>query len=808
MYDSVCAGDVVLDSSVTRINYATYVASGVTSITIPSTTTFIDYQPFTWGNGITAINVDAANPNYKSVGGVLYNKSGTVIKQYPQAKTGSSFTIPSGVTEIGFMAFSCAINLNTLTIPDAVTIADNAYTPNGCNENGISAINVGSGNANYSSIDGVLFNKTATTILAYPHSKPGASYVMPTSVTSIIDQALSSSKDRQLQSITLSPNLTSIGQYSFVGLSLPTLNLPASLTTIAMLGLYNIGAITIDPANTNFIVEDNVLYNFNKTKLVYYPLSDTRKTFTVPDTVTTFESYLVGQMQRLVIGAALTSVGNYNALYSLKYLNIVGDTQADFSNLQLPYLISVNYCGSNVTTLANINARLTAWNNATRVCVTNPAFTFSSSSEVAAVNTAISGYTVTNSGGAIASYSISPDISNTPGLSFDTSTGLISGTPTSIAASQTYTITGTNAAEAATRTFAITVSADEPIDAPAFTLSSSTISATTGVAVSGYTINSTGGAIASYSISPAISNTPGLSFSTATGLISGTPTTAASAATYTITATNATSPAATRTFTITVNAPTIVYIPPTPVPFLRTVTPPKMNLKDGKLICTSGTHNIGYTVNGVVETSSIKSLSTATYTYNLEINGVTENSLTVTTAANKATWNIPTATVGSLISCSVSVSTNSLTRLEMSTDNSTGVNIERLKQTNAISEAEAIYKAVIKANSKTYSKALAENRIKWIRKIAAIRANHDVTTDRIKASGGSKMKTDATTAFNVMAAAKAKSNTDYSTSKRELLASKNAFNKITLNATTATIAKANAEYGAFIESIGYGVLTP
>jgi hypothetical protein len=86
--------------------------------------------------------------------------------------------------------------------------------------------------------------------------------------------------------------------------------------------------------------------------------------------------------------------------------------------------------------------------------------------------------------------------------------------------------------------------------APAITLSSISETANAASAVAGYTINSTGGAIASYSISPAVSN--GLSFSTTTGLISGTPTAQASAVTYTITATNATSTAS-ATFTLTVN---------------------------------------------------------------------------------------------------------------------------------------------------------------------------------------------------------------------------------------------------------------
>ena len=73
------------------------------------------------------------------------------------------------------------------------------------------------------------------------------------------------------------------------------------------------------------------------------------------------------------------------------------------------------------------------------------------------------------------------------------------------------------------------------------------------MAIAGYTITSTGGTIASYAISPAAPT--GLSFSTSTGLLTGTPTAVQSATAYTITATNATSTASV-TFTLTVTAAT------------------------------------------------------------------------------------------------------------------------------------------------------------------------------------------------------------------------------------------------------------
>jgi hypothetical protein len=86
-----------------------------------------------------------------------------------------------------------------------------------------------------------------------------------------------------------------------------------------------------------------------------------------------------------------------------------------------------------------------------------PAFTISSASESKTVNTAIAGYTISSTGGTIASYSISP--AAPAGTTFNTTTGILSGTPTSVAPATAYTITATNAAGPATQTFTLTVTA-------------------------------------------------------------------------------------------------------------------------------------------------------------------------------------------------------------------------------------------------------------------------------------------------------------------------------------------------------------
>ena len=91
------------------------------------------------------------------------------------------------------------------------------------------------------------------------------------------------------------------------------------------------------------------------------------------------------------------------------------------------------------------------------VTLAGPAFTLSSSSESKAQNTAIAGYTISSTGGMIAGYTISPAAPT--GLTFNTSTGLLSGTPTTVQTLTVYTITATNATSTATQTFNLTVTA-------------------------------------------------------------------------------------------------------------------------------------------------------------------------------------------------------------------------------------------------------------------------------------------------------------------------------------------------------------
>jgi len=134
-----------------------------------------------------------------------------------------------------------------------------------------------------------------------------------------------------------------------------------------------------------------------------------------------------------------------------------------------------------------------------------------------------------------------------PGLTFDYTTGTISGTPTTVFSSTTYTITAYNASGTAS-TATITLSSGANASAPTISYSPSVNVYTTGTA---YTLApTTTGSPTSFSISPAFAGNGTFKFNS-DGSFSGTPSTVTAAAVYTITAKNAAGLTATTTVSLT-----------------------------------------------------------------------------------------------------------------------------------------------------------------------------------------------------------------------------------------------------------------
>lgn len=455
----MCTGDVVLDESVTTLNYVGFV-SKAKSITIPSTTLKIEVQAFV-SSELVSINVDNANPNYKSDDGVLYSKDGKTLILYPTNKSGESFSVPSGVTKVSPYAFGCLINLKTLVLPDSVSDVVLLGAINGCGDNSLVSYSVGSENSSLSTIDGVLFNKNATLQIAFPKSKPGSNYDMLNSVTEI--QSTSFGNNQNLKTIKLSENLEYITPYSFNGLNLETLNIPASVKEIGDLGLDSTKAITLDPKNKNFQLKDGNLYNADLTSLIVYFHNDAVTSYTFPNSITSFRNHIFGNadarnLVRITINTALVDNGVVNA--PIKFLNLGNDFTINngFDYWYLNDLVKVNYCGTNANTIDVIKAKLiSTWTKASLECVTNsPTFTLSNQSEEVEFNSNIKGYTITQSN-LVDRYSISPEPSQY-GLSFDPLTGLLSGAAAARSDSPVvFTIKGSNAIGDAMLTYSLKI---------------------------------------------------------------------------------------------------------------------------------------------------------------------------------------------------------------------------------------------------------------------------------------------------------------------------------------------------------------
>jgi len=185
-----------------------------------------------------------------------------------------SLIIPSSVTSIAQSAFdACTGFTGALTIPSSViSIGNNAFT----SYNGL--ITVDMANLNYSSIDGVLFNKDKTILMQCPTSKTG-SYTIPSSVTSIGVYAFFRCKSFT-GSLTIPSSVTSIGYAAFYACSgfTGSLVLPSSVTSIGAIAFDGCrsftGSLTI-PSSVTSIGE-----------AAFYDCSGFTGSLTIPSSIT------------------------------------------------------------------------------------------------------------------------------------------------------------------------------------------------------------------------------------------------------------------------------------------------------------------------------------------------------------------------------------------------------------------------------------------------------------------------------------------------------------------------------------------
>ena len=142
------------------------------------------------------------------------------------------------------------------------------------------------------------------------------SVVIPDTVTSIGDYAFSSCSS--LTSITIPSSVTSIGMAAFHSCdSLTSITIPSGVTSIGdstFSNCYSLTSIEVDQANTAYSSEDGVLFNKDKTTLIRYPEGNTRRSYTIPSSVTSIGNgafRYCSSLTSITILDSVNSIGEY-----------------------------------------------------------------------------------------------------------------------------------------------------------------------------------------------------------------------------------------------------------------------------------------------------------------------------------------------------------------------------------------------------------------------------------------------------------------------------------------------------------------
>ena len=286
------ATSVTMPNTIVSIEANAFKGGNITSITIPKSVTEIKSGAFGQMSHLTAINVDAANPNFRSDNGVLIEKKDSKewVAAYPLARPDAEYTVPEGVYGVYTNAFQRAAYLTKITLPASLKESPSSAEYNGyTSAQNLKEIAVAAGNTAFKSVDGVLLSADGKKLIAYPNGKAGSPsnnpayqgvtgqpnasvYKIPDGVESIEQAAFA--QVNGLTAIELN-GVKKLAKGAFdKAVKLRNVLLGPSVDTIedgAFGGNNDLAAFEVDSANPNYAAADGVIYTKNKEELVLFP---------------------------------------------------------------------------------------------------------------------------------------------------------------------------------------------------------------------------------------------------------------------------------------------------------------------------------------------------------------------------------------------------------------------------------------------------------------------------------------------------------------------------------------------------------
>ena len=324
--------------------------SSLSDIVIPDSVTSIGNGAFDWCRSLSNIIIpasvvsigDSAFRYCRSLSNIVIPASVTSIgeKAFSGCSSLSNIVIPDSVTSIEKGAFLGCHFLSNIVIPDSVTsIEKGAFL--GCHflsniviPNGVTSIEKGAF-SRCRSLSNIVIPASVTSIgeHAFSYCNSLSNIVIPDGVTSIGDRAFSGC--HSLSDIVIPDGVTRIGEGAFSSChSLSSIVIPASVTSIGDRAFYDCPALKyisipksviclngnpfsgwigkLECLSPNFIYEDDILYNKNKSKIISFR-NQNLEAYVIPASVTSIGDRAFSgcsSLSSIVIPDSVTSIGD------------------------------------------------------------------------------------------------------------------------------------------------------------------------------------------------------------------------------------------------------------------------------------------------------------------------------------------------------------------------------------------------------------------------------------------------------------------------------------------------------------------